>query len=111
MPFSLSGTGVGTGGAAATTGSTANVLNGGFTLTGATTFGVTNSGDTLSVASITGAGFGLTEKGAGNLTANCSLSHGTGSSFTHEWHRNGDAYRKLIAIPVELLSTQVALSK
>ena len=90
--LSLMGTGVGTAGAVATTGATANVLKWRNYFNRWQLLWVSlTSGDSLSVAGITGAGFGLTEKGAGNLIQTGAFS-GTGSSLLMEWHRHGNAF-------------------
>ena len=77
--LAVTGTGVSSAGALATSGGTANVLNGTLTLSGAATLGLTNSSDSLSVAGINGGGFGLTVKGAGNLTQTAAFI-GTGAA-------------------------------
>ena len=75
------GTGVGSTGALATSGGSANILNGVITLAGTTQITATTSSDSLSLAAITGAGFGLTLNGAGSFSQTGGFS-GTNSSLT-----------------------------
>jgi fibronectin-binding autotransporter adhesin len=66
-PLSVSGTGISNGGAIATSGSAASIINGAITLADNTSFVSTNSGDTLTINGAINGGYALNVTGAGKV--------------------------------------------